>query len=167
MKYIDQVDISGKKLLFRVDFNVPLNGSVITDDNRIRAAVPTLNYALEKGAAVIVCAHLGKPKGQVKPELSLKPVADRLGELLGRKVVLAPDCIGPDVEKMTADLKGGEVLMLENLRFHKEEQGKTEADRGDFGKQLAGLADVYVNDAFGVANRPNASVVDVPVHASE
>lgn len=167
MKYIDQVDISGKKLLFRVDFNVPLNGSVITDDNRIRAAVPTLNYALEKGAAVIVCAHLGKPKGQVKPELSLKPVADRLGELLGRKVVLAPDCIGPDVEKMAADLKGGEVLMLENLRFHKEEQGKTEADRGDFGKQLAGLADVYVNDAFGVAHRPNASVVDVPVHASE
>ncbi len=167
MIFIDQLDISGKKLLFRVDFNVPLDGTVITDDNRIRANVPTFRYALEKGAAVIVCAHLGKPKGQVKPELSLKPAADRLAELLGVPVELAPDCVGPEVESMAAKLQAGQVMMLENLRFHKEEQGKTEADRGDFGKQLAALADIYVNDAFGVAHRANASVVDVPRFAKQ
>lgn len=167
MKFIDELDISGKRLLFRVDFNVPLDGTVITDDNRIRANVPTFKYALDKGAAVIVCAHLGKPKGQVRPELSLKPAAERLSELLGLPVELAPDCIGTEVEAMAGNLQPGQVMMLENLRFHKEEQGKTEGDRGDFGKQLAGLADIYVNDAFGVAHRANASVVDVPVHARE
>ncbi|WP_187170376.1 phosphoglycerate kinase [Salidesulfovibrio onnuriiensis] len=167
MIFIDQLDIAGKKLLFRVDFNVPLDGDVITDDNRIRSNVPTFKYALDKGAAVIVCAHLGKPKGQVKPELSLKPAAVRLSELLGVPVELAPDCVGPEVEAMAAKLQPGQVMMLENLRFHKEEQGKTEADRGDFGKQLAALADIYVNDAFGVAHRANASVVDVPKHAKQ
>ncbi|GAB7022843.1 phosphoglycerate kinase [Salidesulfovibrio brasiliensis] len=167
MKYIDQVDLKGKRLLFRVDFNVPLDGSTITDDNRIRAAVPSIRYALDSGASVIVCAHLGKPKGKRVPELSLAPVAKRLGELLGQDVPLAPDCIGPEVEKMAADLAPGQALMLENLRFHKEEQGKTPEDRGDFGKQLADLADMYVSDAFGVAHRPNASVVDVPVHAKD
>jgi len=167
MKSIDQLDIAGKKLLFRVDYNVPLDGSVITDDNRIRASIPTLQYALEKGAAVIVCAHLGKPKGKVCPELSLAPIAARLGELLGFSVDLAPDCVGPSVVGLVANLQPGQVLMLENLRFHAQEQGKTEADRGDFGKQLAELADIYVNDAFGVAHRPNASVVDVPRFAND
>lgn len=167
MQYIDQMDIKGKKLLFRVDFNVPLDGSTITDDNRIRAVVPTLRYAMEQGAAVIVCAHLGKPKGQVVPELTLAPIAKRLGELLETDVALAPDCVGPDVESMAASLQPGQVMMLENLRFHKEEQGKTAEDRGDFGKQLASLADIYVNDAFGVAHRANASVVDVPAHAKD
>lgn len=167
MKYIDQLDIKGKRLLFRVDFNVPLDGDIITDDNRIRAVVPTLRYALDEGASVIVCAHLGKPKGEVRPELSLSPVAKRLSELLGLDIPLAPDCIGPQVMKMAEKLRPGQIMMLENLRFHKEEQGKTIEARGDFGKQLASLADIYVNDAFGVAHRPNASVVDIPAYAKE
>lgn len=165
MKFIDQLDISGKKLLFRVDYNVPLDGTTITDDNRIKASIPTLQYALNKGAAIIVCAHLGKPKGAVRPELSLEPVAKRLSELLDVPVDLAPDCIGTAVSQLAAKLQPGQVLMLENLRFHAQEQGKTEADRGDFGEHLANLADIYVNDAFGVAHRANASVVDVPRHA--
>ncbi|GKT33268.1 Phosphoglycerate kinase, partial [Aduncisulcus paluster] len=130
--------------LMRVDFNVPLDGETITDDNRIKAAVPTFKYALEKGASVIVMAHLGKPKGKRVDSLSLAPAAKRLGEYLGM-----------------------EVMMLENLRFHAEEQAKTPEERGDFGKQLAALADIYVNDAFGVAHRANASVVDVPYAAKE
>lgn len=167
MRFIDQVDIHGKTLLIRVDFNVPLDGETITDDNRIKAGVPTIKYCLDKGAAVIIMAHLGKPKGQVVDKLSLAPIAKRLGELLEMEVPLAPDCIGPEVEKMAAELKPGKIMMLQNLRFHSEEQGKTPADRGDFGKKLAALADVYVNDAFGVAHRPNASVVDVPYAAKE
>lgn len=167
MRFIDQLDIAGKKLLMRVDFNVPLDGETITDDNRIKAAVPTLRYALEQGAAIIVMAHLGKPKGKRVPELSLKPAAKRLGEYLEMEVPLAPDCIGPEVEKMAAELKPGQVMMLENLRYHAEEQAKTPKERGDFGKQLAALADIYVNDAFGVAHRANASVVDVPYAAKE
>ena len=105
MKFIDQLDIAGKKLLFRVDFNVPLDGGIITDDNRIQAALPTLRYALDKGAAIILCAHLGKPKGKIVPELSLAPVAKRTGELLGIDVPLAPDCVGETTMKMAADLK--------------------------------------------------------------
>ncbi len=167
MRFIDQLDIAGKKLLMRVDFNVPLDGETITDDNRIKAAVPTLRYALEQGAAIIVMAHLGKPKGKRVPELSLKPAAKRLGEYLEMEVPLAPDCIGSEVEKMAAELKPGQVMMLENLRYHAEEQAKTPKERGDFGKQLAALADIYVNDAFGVAHRANASVVDVPYAAKE
>ncbi len=167
MRFIDQVDIEGKTLLIRVDFNVPLDGNVITDDNRIKAGVPTIRYCLEKGAAVVVMAHLGKPKGEVVDKFSLEPVAKRLGELLEMDVPLAPDCIGPEVEKMVSGLQPGKILMLENLRFHPEEQGKTPEERGDFGKKLASLADIYVNDAFGVAHRPNSSVVDVPYHAKE
>ncbi|CCO24584.1 phosphoglycerate kinase [Maridesulfovibrio hydrothermalis] len=167
MRFIDQLDIAGKKLLLRVDFNVPLDGEIITDDNRIKAAVPTIRYAVEQGAAVIVMAHLGKPKGKRVEELSLKPVAKRLGEYLDMEVPLAPDCIGAEVEKMAEQLKSGQVLMLENLRFHAREQGKTSEARGDFGAQLAALADIYVNDAFGVAHRPNASVVDVPYAAKQ
>lgn len=167
MKFIDQADIQGKKLLFRVDFNVPLDGDVITDDNRIQAAIPTLKYALEKGAAVILCAHLGKPKGKVVPELSLAPVAKRTAELLGVDVPLAFDSVGENARIMAAELKPGQAMMLENLRFNPEETGKTEEARGEFGKQLASLADVYVNDAFGVAHRENASVVDIPKYAKE
>ncbi|MDP3427710.1 MAG: phosphoglycerate kinase [Humidesulfovibrio sp.] len=162
MRSLDQLDITGKKLLIRVDYNVPLDGEVINDDIRIRASLPTLRYALDHGAAIILCAHVGNPKGQRVPELSLKPMAARLSELLGLPVPLAPDCVGPEAERLAAALKPGEVLMLENLRYHAEEQGKTPEARGDFGKRLAALADIYVNDAFGVAHRPNASVVDVP-----
>jgi len=162
MLFIDQVDIAGKKLLFRVDFNVPIEDGVITDDNRIRAALPTIRYALDKGASVILCAHLGKPKGKVVPELSLGPVANRTGELLGKGVALVPGRIGDQAVKMAADLAPGQVIMLDNLRFNPKETGKTPEERGDFGELLASLADVYVNDAFGVAHRENASVVDVP-----
>jgi phosphoglycerate kinase len=162
MLFIDQVDITGKKVLFRVDFNVPIEDGVITDDNRIRAALPTIKYALDRGASVILCAHLGKPKGKVVPELSLGPVANRTGELLGKGVALVPGRIGDQAVKMAADLAPGQVIMLDNLRFNPEETAKTPEERGDFGKLLASLADVYVNDAFGVAHRENASVVDVP-----
>lgn len=167
MIFIDQIDIKGKKLLFRVDFNVPHDGGIISDDNRIQAAIPTLKYALDQGASIILCAHLGKPKGQVVPVLSLEPVAKRTGELLGVDVLLAPDCVGEKSMKMAADLKPGQVMMLENLRFNPEETGKTAEERGDFGQKLASMADVYVNDAFGVAHRENASVVDIPSHAKE
>jgi len=165
MKFIDQIDISGKKLLFRVDFNVPQDSGIITDDNRIRAAVPTLKYALEQGASIILCAHLGKPKGKVVPELSLAPVAKRTSEMLGVDVPLAPDTIGDGAIKMAEALKPGQAMMLENLRFNPEETGKTPGERGDFGEKLAAMADIYVNDAFGVAHRENASVVDAPKHA--
>lgn len=162
MRYIDQLDIAGKKVLVRVDFNVPIAGGVITDDNRIRQALPTLRLILDKGAALILCAHLGSPKGGPDPGLSLAPVAAHLGKLLGRDVPLAPDCVGPEVEALVAKLQPGQALLLENLRFHPEETGKTPEARGDFGKRLAALTDVYVGEGFGVVHRPNASVVDAP-----
>lgn len=165
MKTIDQLNIKDKRLLFRVDFNVPLKDGLITDDNRIQAAIPTLKYALDNGASVIICAHLGKPKGKVVPELSLSPVAQRTGELLGVPVQLAPDCTGPETVSMADNLVAGQVLMLENLRFNPEETGITREERGDFGEKLAQLADVFVYDAFGVAHRSNASVVDVPYYS--
>jgi len=167
VRCLDELDISGRKLLIRVDFNTPLEGGFITDDIRIRESLPTLRYALDQGAALIICAHAGNPKGRVVPELSLRPMALRLGELLGLPVRLAPDCVGPEAERLAAGLKPGQVLMLENLRFHAEEQGKTPEARGDFGQRLARLADIYVNDAFGVAHRPNASVVDAPRHSKQ
>lgn len=167
MRFIDQIDIKGKRLLFRVDFNVPLEDGKITDDNRIKQAIPTLQYALDQGASVILCAHLGKPGGKVVPELSLAPVAQRTGELLGVDVVLTPDTAGEETVSMAKVLQPGQVLFLENLRFNPEEIGKTPEERGDFGSILASMADVYVNDAFGVAHRENASVVDVPKHAGE
>lgn len=167
MKFIDQVDIKGKKLLFRVDFNVPQCDGIISDDNRITAAIPTLKYALEQGASIILCAHLGKPKGKIVPELSLAPVAKRTSELLGIDVTMAPNTIGKEACQMAAALQPGQAMMLENLRFDPLETGKTPEERGDFGKKLASMADIFVNDAFGVAHRENASVVDVPKHAPE
>jgi phosphoglycerate kinase len=147
-----------KRVFIRVDFNVPLTrgaagGSEITSDKRIRASLPTIGYALEMGAAVILASHLGRPKGKPDPEMSLKPVAVRLAELLGQPVAMAPDCVGPAVEAMLP--KPGEVLLLENLRFHPEE----EKNDPEFSKQLASLCDVYVNDAFGSAHRAHASTV--------
>jgi len=152
---IRDLDLTGKRVFIRVDFNVPLAnaGQEITSDKRIRASLPTIRYALEKGAAVILASHLGRPKGKPNPEMSLKPIAVRLGELLGRAVAMAPDCVGPAVEAMLP--APGEVLLLENLRFHPEE----EKNDPEFSKQLAKLCDVYVNDAFGSAHRAHASTV--------
>src|SRR5246127_1489882 len=152
---IRDLDLKNKTVFIRVDFNVPLapGGQEITSDKRIRASLPTIRYALEHGAAVILASHLGRPKGKPNPEMSLKPAAARLSELLGQPVKMAPDCVGPAVEKMRP--KPGEVLLLENLRFHPEEEKN---DPG-FSKQLASLCDVYVNDAFGSAHRAHASTV--------
>jgi len=152
---IRDLDLKNKTVFIRVDFNVPLapGGQKITSDKRIRESLPTIRYALEHGAAVILASHLGRPKGQPNPEMSLKPAAARLSELLGQPVRMAPDCVGPEVEKMRP--KPGEVLLLENLRFH---AGEEQNDPG-FSKQLASLCDVYVNDAFGSAHRAHASTV--------
>jgi phosphoglycerate kinase len=157
MRFLDEMPVGGKKVLIRVDYNVPLKGGVITDDTRITASLPTVRYALDAGAALILCSHLGKAKGAPDPALSLAPAATRLSELLGRPVAMAPDCIGPEVEKMAAALAPGEVLMLENLRFY---PGETKNDQG-FAKSLAALAECYVNDAFGTAHRAHASVAAV------
>jgi phosphoglycerate kinase len=152
---IRDLSLKDKVLFMRVDFNVPLapGGQEITSDKRIKASLPSIKYALEQGAALILASHLGRPKGKPNPEMSLKPVAKRLSELLGRPVVMAPDCVGPEVEALKP--KPGEILLLENLRYHKEEEGN---DPG-FSKQLASLADLYVNDAFGTAHRAHASTV--------
>lgn len=163
IRFIDQMDLEGRKLLIRVDYNVPLKDGAIVDDNRIRAAMPTVRYALDKGAAVILCSHMGKPKGKVVPELSLKPVAARLAELLGREVRMAPDCMGPEVQAMAEALAPGEVLLLENLRYH---EGETKGDDG-MGRAMAALCDVYCNDAFGTAHRPHASMVAIPAHVKD
>ncbi|MDF1614183.1 phosphoglycerate kinase [Desulfurivibrio dismutans] len=164
MKNIRDIDLKGKKVLIRVDFNVPLDEQGnITDDIRIRSVLPTLNHALDENAAVIICSHMGRPKGQPKPEFSLAPAAKRLSRLIAKEVKLAPDCVGPEVEKLAAELKPGEVLLLENLRFHSEEQ----ANDDDFSRRLADLADVYINDAFAVAHRAHASVVGVPRFTKE
>jgi phosphoglycerate kinase len=160
---IRDLDLKNKTVFIRVDFNVPLSpgGQEITSDKRIRASLPTIRYALEHGAAVILASHLGRPKGKPNPEMSLKPAATRLSELLGQPVKMAPDCVGPDVEKLRP--KPGEVLLLENLRFHAEEEKN---DPG-FSKQLAALCDVYVNDAFGSAHRAHASTVGMIQYVKE
>jgi phosphoglycerate kinase len=152
---IRDLDLKGKRVFIRVDFNVPLapGGQEISSDKRIKASLPTIRYALEHGAGVILASHLGRPKGKPNPEMSLKPVAKRLEELLGRPVKMAPDSIGAEVEAMRPE--PGEVLLLENLRFHAEE----EKNDPEFSKKLAGLCDIYVNDAFGSAHRAHASTV--------
>ncbi|HVT14502.1 MAG TPA: phosphoglycerate kinase [Fimbriimonadaceae bacterium] len=156
-KSVEDIDVSGKRVLLRCDFNVPLDGAKITDDRRITEALPTIKYLLGHGASVILCSHLGRPKGGPAPEFSLRPVADRLTQLLGVDVQLLPDCIGPEVEAYCQGMKPGDVALLENVRFHKEE----EANDPGFAKQLAGLAEVYVNDAFGTAHRAHASTEGV------
>lgn len=158
---ISDLEIEGKKVLIRCDFNVPLDDKgKITDDTRIQAALPTIRYALGRECAVILMSHLGRPKGKVDPKLNLKPVAERLGELLNLEVLMAPDCIGPEVEKMARELKGGEVLLLENLRFRSGEETNDEK----FAQQLASLADVFIQDAFGTVHRAHASTSGVPKH---
>lgn len=157
-KTVRDLDVAGKKVLVRVDFNVPLNDKgEITDDTRITASLPTIQYLLEQKAAVILMAHLGRPKGQVKPELSLAPVAKHLGKLLGKKILFAPDCVGEAAQAAASKLKPGHILLLENLRFHKEE----EKNDMEFAEKLASLADMYVNDGFGVSHRAHASVEGV------
>ncbi len=163
-KTLSDIDVSGKRALVRVDFNVPLSeDQKITDDTRIRAAVPTIQYLLEGGASVVLMSHLGRPKGRVVPEMSLAPTAVRLGELLGIEVGLAPDCVGSIVEERAAALEPGQVLLLENLRYKPEE----EANDPDFAKALAGLGDLYVNDAFGAAHRGHASTEGIAHHVPE
>jgi phosphoglycerate kinase len=157
-KTVRDVSVKGKRVLVRVDFNVPLEDSQVGDDTRIRAALPTIRYLLEQGAAVILMSHLGRPKGQVRDELRMDPVARRLSELLGREVVKLDECIGPEVENAARALEPGQVLLLENLRFHPEEEGNDEG----FAQKLASLADIYVNDAFGTAHRAHASTAGVP-----
>lgn len=157
-KTVRDLDVADKKVLVRVDFNVPLNDKgEITDDTRITASLPTIQYLLEQKAAVILMAHLGRPKGQVKPELSLAPVAKHLGKLLGKKILFAPDCVGEAAQSAASKLKPGHILLLENLRFHKEE----EKNDMEFAEKLASLADLYVNDGFGVSHRAHASVEGV------
>lgn len=160
-KTIRDIDLQGKKVLLRADYNVPLNEkSEITDDYRIRQSVPTVQFLLEHGAGVIICSHLGRPDGKVDPAASLFPVAKRLQELLGREVEFVPDCIGERAEKASAGLQPGQVVLLENLRFHSEEEANDDA----FAAQLAGLADVFVQDGFGVVHRAHASTEAITRH---
>ncbi len=157
---LDQIELRDKRVLMRVDFNVPLakdTGRTIRSDTRIRMALPTVHAILEQNASLLLASHLGRPKGQPNPKMSLRPVADRLSELLGRPVAIASDCVGPEAESLARGLRPGEVGLLENLRFHAEE----EANDPGFSRQLAALADVYVNDAFGAAHRAHASTVGV------
>ena len=154
IRRLEQLDLAGKRAFLRVDFNVPLSEGRVADDTRIRAALPTLQHGLDAGAALVVASHLGRPSGAPDPRYSLRPVAEKLAELLGRPVPLAPDCVGPEVEAMARALPPGAVLMLENLRFHAEEEKNDES----FARGLAALADVYVNDAFAAAHRAHASI---------
>ena len=158
-KTVRDIDVTGKKVLVRCDFNVPLDKETgeITDNRRIRAAIPTIEYLINHNAKVILCSHLGRPKGEFNLKYSLKPVAEELSKLLGKEVKLAKDVIGEDAEKLTSEIKEGEVVLLENVRFHKEE----EENNPEFAKKLASFAEIYVNDAFGTAHRAHASTAGV------
>lgn len=160
---ISDLDPAGKRVFMRVDFNVPLAGEKITDDTRIQAALPSIRYVIEKRGRLILASHLGRPKGKPQEKYSLRPVASRLSELLERPVQFAPDCVGPEVERMVAQLQDGDVLLLENLRFHAEEEKN---DPG-FAKQLAALCDIYINDAFGAAHRAHASTAGIASFVSQ
>ncbi len=157
-KSIEDINVAGKKVLVRCDFNVPLDENKrITDENRINGALPTIRYLMDKGAKVILCSHLGRPKGEVNPDFSLRPVADRLSEILGKKVVMTDDCVGASAKAAVDAMADGDVVLLENVRFHKEETKNDPA----FAKELASLADIFVNDAFGTAHRAHASTAGV------
>ncbi len=184
-KTIKDINFEGKRVLMRVDFNVPLDGTTVSDDTRIRAALPSIKYIIDQGGSLVLMSHLGRPKGQVKPEFSLKPAADKLQELIGQDIKFAPDCVGDDIKGMAQSLKAGEIMLLENLRFHPEEEGKPAlaADATDdeksaaksemkqkqevFASQLAELGDVYVCDAFGTAHRAHASMAVVNKYFEE
>ena len=161
-KTIEDIQVNGKKVLVRCDFNVPMDeNKVITDENRLRGALPTIQYLIKNGAKVILCSHLGRPKGEFNMKYSLRPVAERLSQLLGQEVKMADDVIGESAHKLASELKDGEVMLLENVRFHKEE----EKNDPEFAKELASLAEVYVNDAFGTAHRAHASTAGVVQYA--
>jgi phosphoglycerate kinase len=163
-KHVRDLSVKGKKVFVRTDYNVPLDAEGrVTDDFRIQASLPTINFLLEAGAAIILASHLGRPKGAVVPEMSLQAVATSLQGMVDAEVIFAPDCVGPAVQKLAADLKPGQILLLENLRYH---LGETDNDP-DFSKELAALADVYVNDAFGTAHRAHASNVGVNAYFEE
>lgn len=159
---LSEADLAGKRVLVRVDFNVPFDNGTISDDTRIRAALPTIKELVSKGAKVILCSHMGRPKGKVVPSMSLAPVAARLSELLGQDVTMCDDCVGESVTAAIGKLENGQVALLENLRFHKEEEGNDP----EFAKQLATNADLYVNDAFGTAHRAHASTEGVTHYLS-
>ena len=161
-KTVRDINVAGKKVLVRCDFNVPIDSQTgkITDNRRIRAAIPTIQYLLDNNAKVILCSHLGRPKGEVNPKYSLKPVAEELSKLLGKEVKLAKDVIGPDAEKLTSNMKNQDVVLLENVRFHKEE----EKNDPEFAKKLASFAEIYVNDAFGTAHRAHSSTAGVAAY---
>jgi phosphoglycerate kinase len=181
-KTINDINFQGKRVLMRVDFNVPLDGSTVSDDTRIRAALPSIQHVLDQGGSLVLMSHLGRPKGKVNPEFSLKPAADRLSELLGKTITFAPDCVGDEVLAIVTAMQPGDVTVLENLRFHPEEEGKVKLadDASDdektaakaemkekqavFASQLAELGDVYVCDAFGTAHRAHASMAVVTKH---
>ena len=164
-KTVEDLDVKGNRVLVRCDFNVPLKEGVITDDTRIRAALPTINYLVENGARVILCSHLGKPKGTPKPELTLAPVAVRLSELLGKEVVFAADdeVVGPNARAAVEAMKDGDVILLQNTRFRPEEEKNVE----NFSEELGSLADLFVNDAFGTAHRAHCSTVGVTKYVKE
>jgi phosphoglycerate kinase len=162
MTSLVDLDVAGKRVFLRCDLNVPLKDGKITDDGRIRASLPTINLLLEKGASVVIAAHLGRPKGEAKPELSLAPVALRLAELLAKPVQFIAAVTGADVSAKAAGLNSGEVLLLENIRFESAETSKDESERAALAKELAGLADFYVGDGFGAVHRKHASVFDLP-----
>ena len=159
-KTVKDIDVANKRVLVRLDLNVPLENGAVSDDRRIRAALPTIQFLLEHNSVPILCSHLGRPKGNPNPKYSLRPVAERLGHLLDRPVQMAPDCVGPVVEDMARNIPRGAVLLLENLRFHAEE----EANDPEFAKALASLAELYINDAFGSAHRAHASTFGVTAY---